>query len=291
MYIRILLTICLFASFLSAAHPDVLKQKISTLESQSQSATGIDKSRLMMELAIAYNEDQNRELAFKTFLEALKFVPQPPVQPKSTTEELTDYNDALKLYLEHHTGQEVISSADKILTTYGLVVEQHPDYYLLNFLVSAAYANLAQYEQFFRTFYRSYEHFPDSFMAYRTQAVLHIKLYERARTSEEREVQAKLIYEKVMLAIKANPQDPSLYKMMISFAPVDQKPQIISSALKKIVSDNIIVPRADIQFYVREAVSARQKESAQLFVNKAREWYQFSKVVNAAQELIDQSKD
>jgi hypothetical protein len=203
---------------------------------------------------------------------------------------MAQYQEALKLYLEHHTGQEVIVSADKIVSTYGPIIEQHPEYYHLNFLIAAAQANLAHFDLFFTEFFKSYQHYPQSYMSYRTQAVLHIKLYERARTAEERDLEAKLIYEKVMKAANANPRDPSLYRMMISFAPSGQKSQVISSALKKIVSDNIIVPRADIVFYVSEAVNNQQKEIAQQFVDVAKGWYQYSKVIIVAQELIDQSK-
>lgn len=87
-----------------------------------------------------------------------------------------------------------------------------------------------------------------------------------------------------------SPQDHSLYKMLIAFAPVAQKSEVVKVSLKKNVDENIVIPRTDVGFYVDEAVNVQQFDSAQQLINKAREWYRFSRIINAAQECLDQQK-
>jgi tRNA-binding EMAP/Myf-like protein len=282
----IALLLCWFS--LSSLHAgDPVKEEIAQLGVKLRAAPDDQKSEILLKLAIANYRDQNAEQAFKVFLEALSAV-KTFKAAETSAEEKALYDQALKLYLEHHTGQDVTATAETLVQTVQPEVDRHPDYFLLKFLLAAAYANLGQFDLFFDNFYSAYLYYPKSYMAYRTLAILHIKLFEKSRTAEERKEQANLVFANILKAIEINPHDTSLYKLEISFAPDQQKPQVISRALKKIIDGNMMVPRADIVFYVAEAVDSQQKELAQQFVDKAREWYQYSRVVNNAQELIDQ---
>ena len=124
-------------------------------------------------------------------------------------------------------------------------------------------------------------------MAYRTKAILHIKLFEKARTSQEKAEQRQKILENLRLAEGVYPQDTSLYKLQITFSSDADKLKALQSSLQKIMSENMIVPRTDILFYVSEALEAKDKKLAQQFLDKAKEWYQVSRMIDTAQEMID----
>lgn len=239
-----------------------------------------------VQLALAYYYDQELEKAFKTYLEALEPIKSQSNYP-ANIEEKSLYDEALRLYLASNSGSNAEETAKKIRDKYEPIVKSHPNYLHLNFLVAAAYANLGLFDSFFNAFYLSYQKLPSSYMSYRTKAILHIKLYEKARTAQEKEEQKIAIFENVSLAQKAYPQDSSLYKLQIVFSPEKEKLSVVQRALLKIINENISVPRSDILFYVAEALKAKEKPLALQFLNKAKDWYQYSRIITTAQEMID----
>lgn len=204
-----------------------------------------------------------------------------------TPEEQELYDKALPLYLDH---LDLKQHSLTIVQEYAPIIKKHPDYHMLTFLVAAAVANAGAYEQFFDLFHPAYAAHPDHFLAYKTLAVIHIKLFERARTPDERELQRQKILDNIAKAIDRYPSDTSLYKMQIGFADGPQKAQIISDTLNKILSGNIIVPRIDIPLYVQKAVETKQYDLAQKLIDKAHEWYQISRLLTGAQDYLDRHK-
>ena len=85
-------------------------------------------------------------------------------------------------------------------------------------------------------------------MAYKTQAVLHIKLYERVRTAAEREEQREAVMAFVRKAMDKNAKDSGLYKLMMLFASEKEKPVVVKDCLNKILEDPMIIARGDIAF-------------------------------------------
>jgi hypothetical protein len=207
-----------------------------------------------------------------------------------TAEEQKLYENALAKYLEHGaaTAQQ---SAQEILDQYGKIFEQHPEYHLLEFLISAAYANQGRFDLFFDHFYTAYKYHADHYFAFKTKAVLHIKLLERARTEEERVVQRKEILKNVHLAIERYPQDHSLYKLMIHFSDRDKLHGTVTQLLHKIIEKNIVVPRTDITYYVRKSLDVGERDLAIRFVEKAQEWYNYSRGIETAENMIKQEKN
>jgi len=51
-----------------------------------------------------------------------------------------------------------------------------------------------------------------------------------------------------------------------------------------------MIPRADIAFFVQQAVEAKQIDLAEDFLELAKKRYPYSRVIEAAQQYIDQSK-
>lgn len=294
--IRKIIIFIFFVCCINAAYASVdeaidegdYKLAATLLQSEIAKVPEDQQGKLKAKLALVYYRDQEDEKAFKTYLDALAAT-KPLKAPPVSDEEKKLYDQALKLYLDHG-GFSARETAGKIRSEYSPVLALHPNYYLLNFIVSSAYANLGMFDEFFERFYVSYQYYPDSYMAYKTKAILHLKLYDRAVSQKDKEVQRNAIFENAKLASEKNEQDASLYRIMINFANESEKNAVAVKSLKKIIADNIVVPRTDILFYVKAAMAAKQPELAQQFVDKAKTWYEYSKMLQAAQEMIEIKK-
>ncbi|MGE4573757.1 MULTISPECIES: tetratricopeptide repeat protein [Parachlamydia] len=233
---------------------------------------------ILRDLAIAYWKDQEAEKAFKVFLDGVELRPVQAMLTEMHVDEKVVYEQALSDYLNlQETPQKI---AVKILEKYEPILTQHPDYHHLGYLVAAAYANQGNFERFFCVFLSSYCADPSHFMAYKTKALLHIKLFERARTTEEHKIQRKQILEQLRLATEAYPQDHTIYKMLLLFTPESELPQMLDRYLNKIIDINMIIPRMDIAFYMQHILATGQVELGNRFLDKASEWYTQSKVID-----------
>lgn len=276
------------ASFNQAMEKGEYKEAENILLAEIAKAPATQQAELKAKLALAYYRDQEDEKAFKTYLEALDATK--PLQPPTvSSEEKKLYDQALKCYLDTSCPSPR-ETANKIRLEFSLPLAMHPDYYLLNFIVASAFANLGMFDEFFERFYISYQYYPDCYMAYKTKAILHLKLYEKAISEKDREIQRNAIFKNAKLASEKNDKDVGLYRIAITFSPEKDKQANVSAALKKIMADNIIVPRKEILFYVKEALAINQPQLAQQFVDKAKVWYEYSRMLESAQELIDKQK-
>lgn len=261
------------------------KEAIALAQSLLAKTHGADKSALQVQLAIAYALDQEPASAFSIFLDALDTVPKSK-PPEADGEEQRLYREALATYLDHQ-GPLAHRAAKEIMRDYGPIVEANPTYYLLEFIVAAAYANLSQFEAFFPLFYDAYQRYPQHYLAYKTKALLNLKLWQRGKVPGEREVLRQQVKENIEQAIERYPKDASLYKMAIAFSSDEEKPNVVAACLKNIVEGNIIIPREDVLYFVQTAVSSGHRDLAQSFVESARSWYKHSRAVEHAQQLID----
>lgn len=265
-----------------------LKVQISALETKIKTASTKEKGPLEVQLAELFYKDQNPEKAFAMFLTALEDTPLVKTAPILPLEE-SFYQKALDLYLNHNSGSDVQLAAETLIKEYEPTVKSHPDYIHLNYLIAAAYANQGDFLKFFDAFYRSFRENGSHYLADRTRAILHLKLFEGVRSIEEKELQRDFLQKYLSKALEKYPRDLSLYKLKIVFARDENRSKELEASLQKILSENMITPRADVIFYVAEALSAKQKELAQKIVVKAREWYPSSRLLNTAQEMIDQA--
>ncbi len=247
------------------------------------------QSELQRDLAIFYYKDQDHEKAFKLYLDALEMV-RPMSAPMISQEEELLYNNALQTYLDNQTKAASVI-AENIRQQYASVLVARPDYYRLGYIIAAADANLEMFEEFFQQFYQSYCMLPQHYLAYKTKAILHAKLFARARTPIDREMQRQAVLDNLTQAIQQYPADVGLYKALFATVSDDKRPAIVNVYLNKIIDENIIIPRSDIAFYVRQALDAKQVELARRFVNRGRQWHQNSRVIDAAQKHIDQYKE
>jgi len=239
---------------------------------------------LKMRLALACYRDQDDVAAFRTYLEALNAV-QVRQAPTPTAEEQQFLEEGLRIYLDPGgaTSREVALILGK---KYASIVGEHPEYFLLNFLVASAHANLGLFDDFFERFFVSYVHNPQHFLAHKIRGILHVKLFERLSDPLEREEQRSLALACLQEAVTVKPNDHSLYRMIIALSRCEDKRSVVTSSLRKMAADDIVVPRRDIYFYVQQAVEVGEEEVAKLFLDKAKLWYQYSRTIDAAEQLL-----
>lgn len=287
MFLRFLvLFFCFNWCFLSSQELD-LKEEIKKCINQINQST--DRSDLQVDLAILYWKDQDQEQAFRTYLQAIEGI-QVALPTNINKEDEQLYQKALTVYLDHSHGSPQEISA-KLLKDYVSVFKERPNAHLLGFIVAAAYANQGDFEDFFKVFYNAYKYYPDHYLAHKTKSVLHIKLFERERELSQRELQRQSILFHIEKAIDRLPTDDSLYRSYIFFTSEDKKGKAVEYSLNKIINKNIVISRSDIPYYVAEAVETNNFILAQKFIDKAREWYKVSRVINNAQEYLDKRKN
>jgi tetratricopeptide (TPR) repeat protein len=260
------------------------KEAIQAFSELSEKEEGLKKGKSLKDLSIAYYKDQNHEMAFKTFLEALTAVTPSERMPLQNDKAL--YEQALKIYLDPRE-RDPNSMSLRIRDVYGGMVRLHPEYLNLGYLVALADANLGDYTDFFEIFFRSYKGIPAHFLAEKTKGILHIKLYERARTAEEKEKERQAIFQAFQKAKELFPEDASLYRLQIAYAPNDMKVKVLEQNLNEIIDHDRVVPRSDLSFYFNQLLEYGKYPLAKEFLEKAKHWYPYSRTLTAATDMIE----
>ncbi len=233
--------------------------------------------------AVALYQDQQHEEAFKNFLAALAKPPQKVVYEPSFAEQKL-YREALALYLDPSKSVEEISH--ETLEKW----DGHKDYHCLGYLVAVAHANQNQMLEFFERFTTSYNHCPNHFLVYKAQAVLQIKLLQKMATPELQQTHKKEIVKLARQASAMEPRDAHLYRWILTFSNQQVKQQEVRRCLSKIINGSIVIPRADIAFYAKEAMEAEQFSLAEEFLQKVRQWYGYSRAAEMAQQALNMAK-
>lgn len=262
------------------------KKAIAIQKEAVESASGEAKGEALKELTFLYLKDQDQEKAFAAFLKALDFAPK--LKEPSAADTVL-YEKAFSIYIDPSNGTPQ-ETAQRLLKELKSDLQKQPDQPLLDYFIAIAYANLNRFNEFFDDFYRAYTYYPDHYLAYKTKAILHIKLLERTRGEEDRTKQRKEIKRQLDEALKREPRDVTIYRLLISFSPKEEKEEQVRRSLNKILCDNIMVPRSDLMFYVQEAVDSGERDLATRFIQRAGEWYPESRIVGAAHDYLNAHK-
>lgn len=253
------------------------------------SASADEKGEAYKLLAESHYKDQEHEKAYTAFFKALESTPRPQALYQPVPEDQKMYGEALSIYLEP-SQRDPGAVALQLRDLYGGIVRLHPDYLELGYMVAASYANLGDMERFFDLFYHSYQQIPDHYLSYKSQAILHVKLMERAKTQEEKNRQRGLVLQDLQLAKERYPKDTSIYRMQIAFANPEDREAILKRNLKEIIDQSIVIPRVDLSFYFDQLFAYREKELAQELLTKARGWYPYSRTLDSVNQLLEENK-
>ena len=240
----------------------------------------------MFELALAYYQDQEIDQAFSHFLEALKRAPK-CAHISMQEEESLLYQRALQDYLTC-AGGGPIHMAKELLQEYAEIADKNPHFLHLNFLIATAYANIGKYDDFFDRFYRGFPYLHETSLAFKTKGILYLRLSHHGKSREERAHYQREAVHYLALALDRNPQDSSLYKVLIFLAKDENNIELIRSYLRKIIENKIALPRSDIYIYVQEAATLGELELGQKIIDQARALYEYSRAVSDAQEYLNQ---
>lgn len=296
-------SLCIFCLSLSWAYAESLEDKanrkllsrnfkdaIRQYSELAEKADAEQKGEYLKQLAKAYYHDQEQVKAFETFLEALKVTPKKMgPMPLPLKDEKHLYDEALRIYLDPRE-RDPDAVSIKLRDSYAGVWRLHSNYYYLGYLIAVSYANLSDFDEFFDAFYTSFKNLPEHYLAFKTQAILHIKLFERARTPEEKDEERKKILDALEQAKMRFPEDPSLYRMQIAFAPETLRKQVLERNLNEMLNGSMIVPRSDLSFYFDQLLAYGKIDLAKAFLAKSREWYHYSRTLDAAEEIIKEKQ-
>lgn len=253
------------------------------------SASIEEKGEAYKLLAESYYKDQEHEKAYIAFFSALENTAAPKNPYNPVPEDQKMYGEALSIYLEP-SQRDPGAVALQLRDLYGGIIRLHPQYLELGYVVAASYANLGEMERFFDLFYQSYQQMPDHYLSYKSQAILHVKLMERAKTHEEKDKQRVLVLKDLQLAKERYPKDTSIYRMQIAFANPDEREAILKRNLNEIISQSIVIPRVDLSFYFDQLFAYREKELAQELLTKARGWYPYSRTLDSVNQMLKENK-
>ncbi|MCE5315850.1 MAG: hypothetical protein LLG04_00625 [Parachlamydia sp.] len=227
------------------------------------------------------------EKSFRAYIQALASAEKKPASP-TTEDERKLYGDALKIYLDGaHAPRE---TAQHLLQLYSDTIRMQPDFLELRLVVTTAYANLGNFDEFFPLFYPAYCAYPDHYLSHKTQAVLHIKLFERCRNVSEREAERTAVLFHVKEAIQKYPEDIGLYKLWLLFAEEQNKDREVEACLNKILNSPMIIARSDLPFFAQQALDARRSDLAERLMEKGRVWYPYSRGLDSIQQALDDYK-
>lgn len=287
---KIFISILFLSALTNTGFSESLKEQIAIQEILLQKpGTQEERSQVFLKLAHFYSQDQELDKAFFNFLEALKNCPHGAVSPLLPEEEKL-FNEAFQCYLSQ-SPSDPFKASQELLMHYEGAAKEHPEYLHLNFLLSAAYANLGKYPLFFQKFYRAYPSLWDSYLSYKTQGVLYLRLSQREKSPEGRQKLQKVAVGFLTKALQKEPLDAGIYKILVSLAKEEQNMPLVLLFLQKLTEAEVPIPRGDIFLYVKEAVTLEEYELGQELIDQARKRYEFSRALTTAQDYLDQYKN
>lgn len=251
-------------------------------------ASSDERGEILVQLALCHYRDQDDIAAFSTFLRALQNAPSDKAAPINEEEQQL-CAEALEVYLDPNQ-RNPRETAVLLRQQVAPQIAAHPEYHYLGFFLAAAYANLGMFDSFFETFFSSYSAHPNSYMAYKTSGLLHMKLYERLADRSAREKQREQAVACFEEALTKNPVDVGLMKMIIGSTPDKQRKEVVERITESVLEQGITIPRRDVLFFVRATVDAGNPDLGRQLMEQAREWYGFSRSLTAAEKLLEDSE-
>ncbi len=270
----------------SIACPENVKQalnkgeyKVAILELQKHIEQN-PTAELYLHLANAFLQDQQQEEAFKSYIRCLQTAVL--VQNKCMTQpEQAMYDELLALYFANSIDLEAKLTS---------VLKEHPDFYGCQFFLAAQCANAKAYEPFFYIFYQSFTHYPDCHMAHKTKGVVASLLLQRSKTIEEKEVWRTQALDELSCALRQCPKDLGLHRMLIYTASDKERKKIVAFVIAQVLEKDVKISRGEIPFLINHALWVDEIALAQDLLDKAKTWYEYSRILQEMQELIAQHK-
>lgn len=231
---------------------------------------------LYLQLAVCYLQDQQEEEAFKAYISCLEKAYSKQTKVMNAREEAS-LQELLPLYFANAQDLEEKLTA---------CLKAHPDYTYVQFMLAARAANAKKYEPFFYLFYDSYCSYPESHMSHKTQGVIASLLLQRVKSPEEKDVWRKRAIRSFLRASEICPEDTGLYRMIIFTSSESERKALVQQVIRQIIEKNSKIPRGDIPFFINAALMVDEVALAQGLLDKAKTWYEYSRILQEMQELV-----
>lgn len=277
--------ITLLLPFVLASIP---QQEIALNEARLKSATVSEKAGIYLDLALAHLAEQELESAITYFFSALHSMPLDSQYVMGAEEKLI-FDEAFSFYVQEGVN-EPQETAKKLIDKWGDQIKQHQEWHSLKMLIATAYANLEQFDRFFRLFYQAYPHDCQSYLSLKTQGILLLRLSMVAKDEGRRGTLKREAVHRLREALNKYKKDPTLYRLLFHFAKEMKEIKEQISLLEEMVNNRIVIPRSDLYFYVKEACDLGDIALAEKIVTYAEELYEYSRGLTAARDYVKQRK-
>lgn len=242
-----------------------------------------------LEQILELEHEQHHLKALENYLDYLDGVSIEEISTVST-EERTLYEEA-KLFskeqsVNQRAGEGPVEVAQELLQRYEAVTRTHPDYYLLNYLVSISHYVCGDFQKFYTGFIHSYVHLPEHYYAYKVKGMLCQQLMQAKKPGPEREKWTLQSLKYLQLALLARPEDTQLYAQLFLLSPKEDQRRVLHWCLQQILRNNHPVPRRHLAFWIDRALEHQALGEARAFVKSAKRWYTFSRDLQAAERRL-----
>lgn len=232
-----------------------------------------------LNLAVLQLQDQQEEEAFKTYLLCLENTAAK--QNTMSSAEKAKFDELLALYF---------ANSEELQSKVAATLKSNPNYLQCQFFLASQAANERRYEPFFYLFYQSYCQYPDCHMAHKTKGVIASLILQRARSLEEKDLWRNRALTSLNRAMNICPEDIGLHRMYMFTASDKERKEAVQKVFALVLDKNIQIPRTEIPLYIQYALAVDELNRAELLLDKAKTWYEYSRIIQQMQELITQAK-
>lgn len=234
---------------------------------------------LLVEKAKLLFADQQQMEACDVFLGALSHVNVE--REEVSTGEVSAFQSLFPVY---EASLRCAEDCEKLIQQAENLLQAHPDYVSMELYVAAGLANMGSMVSFFERFFHAFQHRSDSFLAWKTRGVLHLRLYEASPGNEERSLHRTEAVHCFQEAFRKQPQDSLLLIKILFIMPVEEKRPFLEQVVDDFIQLNIPPKRTDCFFLIEQALDIGARDAAKKLIDKARIWYQYSRALNDLSE-------
>lgn len=235
---------------------------------------------------LTWDREQHQDKAMESFLQWID--EQAQTENTEPTEEEKKLFEELRAYSTnppHGMSEEEV--ARELLTRCSSLLETHPNYTLINYLLATAYFVLGDGQHFYPTFAASYKDLPDHYYAHKLQGMLCQRLMQASIPGPTRDRWARQALRLFQATLERYPEDTQLYTQVLLLSPQEDAQGVAQWCLKQLMTHDYPVPRRYLEFWVNTALTHDSPQVARAFINHAKKWYSFSRQLEAAEKKIN----
>jgi tetratricopeptide (TPR) repeat protein len=249
----------------------------------SKIPSGKERAFLLVEKAKLLFVNQQQFEAQETFLEALEN--SSAIHERESEQESACVQELLPVYEASISSPEALQKLIDEATSH---LSRHPNCVAVGFYVALGYANKGQFVPFFDRFFQAWVRRSDNFLAWKARGVLHLRLYEAATNESKRNFHRQQAVICLSEAFIRQPQDVSLLLKLLFILP----PQERGEFLRKVVDQLVLVKnpprRTECFCFIEQAIDLGAVTQAKRLIDKAREWYPYSRALNELSDKLEQ---